>query len=78
MQRSMKKNMLTEIFIVYDIKSKSTQKLTSSVSVWEYAWNHQGTEIAAAMSDKNLVDDSYMFKRIFIVNAFNGVKVEVG
>jgi dipeptidyl aminopeptidase/acylaminoacyl peptidase len=62
---------------LYDIKNKSTQKLTSSVSVWEYAWNHQGTEIAAAISDKNLVDDSYMFKRIFIVNASNGVKTRL-
>ncbi len=59
---------------LYDIKSKETKKLTSSLSVWEYAWNHQGTEIAAAISDKNLVDDSYMFKRIFIINASNGVK----
>lgn len=59
---------------VYELKSKSTQKLTTSVSVWEFAWNDQGTEIAAAMSDKNLVDDSYMFKRIFIVNTSNGVK----
>lgn len=59
---------------LYDIKSKEIKKLTSSLSVWEYAWNHQGTEIAAAISDKNLVDDSYMFKRIFIINASNGVK----
>lgn len=61
---------------LYDIKSKETKKLTSSVSVWEYAWNHQGSEIAAAISDKNLVDDSYMFKRIFIINASNGVKTK--
>jgi dipeptidyl aminopeptidase/acylaminoacyl peptidase len=62
---------------LYDIKNISTQKLTSSVSVWEYAWNDQNTEIAAAISDKNLVDDSYMFKRIFIVNASNGVKTRL-
>jgi dipeptidyl aminopeptidase/acylaminoacyl peptidase len=59
---------------VYDVQTESVQKLTSSVSVWEYSWNYQGTEIVAAISDKNLVDDSYMFKRIFLVNATNGVK----
>ncbi|MCU0343458.1 MAG: S9 family peptidase [Ignavibacterium sp.] len=62
---------------VYDVKDKSTQKLTTAVSAWEFTWNDQGTEIAAAVSDKNQVDDSYMFKRIFIVNASNGVKTKL-
>lgn len=62
---------------IYDINKKESQKLTSTISVFEFVWNPDGTDIAAAVADKNLVDDSYMFKRIFLINAKNGVKAKL-
>lgn len=62
---------------LYDLKNKKANKLTSGVSVWEYTWSHDGSKIAAAISDKNLVDDSYMFKRIFTINTATGEKTKL-
>lgn len=57
---------------LYDLTTKETKKLTSGVSVWEYTWSNDGSTIAAAISDKNLVDDSYMFKKIYTINTTSG------
>lgn len=62
---------------VFDVSKKETKKLTSSISVFEFTWNPDGTDIAAAIADKNLMDDSYMFKRLYLINASNGVKAKL-
>ena len=50
------------------------RQLTSEGSVWDFQFNHAGTTIAAAVSPKNLVDQSYMFKKIFLIQAASAEK----
>jgi len=43
-------------------------QLTQNVSVWDFEWSHNGAFIAAQVSPQNLVDHSYMFQRIHIID----------
>jgi len=62
---------------VYDINSKNIKQVTSAVSVFEFDWSPDSKTIAAAIADKNLVDDSYMFKRIYIIDTETGAKYKL-
>lgn len=62
---------------IYDFSSKSTKRITSNFSIFDFVWNPNGEQIAAAIADKNLVDDSFMFKRIFLLDPLNGSKVKL-
>lgn len=62
---------------IYNFKDNSIKQITSSVSVFEFEWSPNSKDIAASIADKNLVDDSYMFKRIYIVDSENGLKYKL-
>ncbi len=57
---------------IYNLDSKETKQLTNNVSVFDFVVSPDGKFAAAAIADKNLVDDSYMFKRIHIVDLATG------
>ncbi len=56
----------------YDLISHQTKKLTHDVTVFDFVLSPDGKWAAAAIAPKNLVDDSYMFKRIHLVNMESG------
>lgn len=43
-------------------------QLTDNMTVWEFEFSPDGRTIAAAMTEKNLVDQYYMFKRIYLID----------
>lgn len=47
---------------------KQTKQLTDGLSVWSFALSPDGRVIAAAVSPKNLVDHSYMFQKIHLLD----------
>ena len=53
---------------ILDLKSLETRQLTHDVTVFDFTVSPDGRQIAAAIAPKNLVDHSYMFKRIYIVD----------
>ncbi len=57
-----------------NLKSQSmdTRQLTENVSVYDFQWSRDGKQIAAFIADKNLVDYSYMFKRVYLIDTFTG------
>jgi len=55
-----------------DGKIPAVRQLTDGVQVWSFIFNNTGNRIAAAVSPKNLVDHSYMFTRIFLVDIKSG------
>jgi dipeptidyl aminopeptidase/acylaminoacyl peptidase len=57
---------------VLDLSTKLSRKLTKDITVHNFDWNPDGSNIAAAVSAKNLVDFTYMFKRIFLIDPTNG------
>ncbi len=62
---------------VKDLTGEETKQITSHASVFEFKWNPNGTEIAAAMANENLVDDSYMFKDIYLVDPRSSGRVKL-
>jgi dipeptidyl aminopeptidase/acylaminoacyl peptidase len=56
----------------YDIATHTAQQLTSDMTVFDFVLNPDKKYAAAAIAPRNLVDDSYMFKRIHLVNMETG------
>ena len=56
----------------YDINTHQTRQLTDGVAVFDFVLSPDKRMAAAAIAPRNLVDDSYMFKRIFTVNMQTG------
>jgi len=48
------------------------RQLTFDVSVFDFQWSPDGTQIAAFIADKNLVDYSYMFKKVYLIDPATG------
>jgi dipeptidyl aminopeptidase/acylaminoacyl peptidase len=55
-----------------ETQSMDTHQLTENVSVYDFQWSPDGKQIAAFIADKNLVDYSYMFKRVYLIDTFSG------
>jgi len=43
-------------------------QITETISVWDFEWSPDGALIAAGVSARNLVDESYMFQKIHIID----------
>jgi dipeptidyl aminopeptidase/acylaminoacyl peptidase len=54
-----------------------THQLTENENVWDFEFNHRGTQIAASISPKNLIDHRYMFRRIYLIDIETGIKKKV-
>lgn len=57
---------------IYNLESGKTKSLTSKISVFSFKWSPDGTRLALQVTDHNYVDDSYMFKRIHVVDPETG------
>lgn len=60
-----------------NLKTKKHSALTKDVSVFDFQLSPDNKKIAAVIADKNLVDDSYMFKRIYLMNAESGERKKI-
>ncbi len=52
----------------YDLVNKKLEQITSDCTVFDFVISNTGKYIAAAIAPRNLVDDSYMFKRLHLIN----------
>jgi dipeptidyl aminopeptidase/acylaminoacyl peptidase len=57
---------------VRSLPDGAVRKMTENVSAYDLAWSPDGSMIAAAVAPKNLVDHSYMFKRIHLLDPASG------
>ncbi len=53
---------------LYNIHTQKHKQITHNTVVFDFSVNPSGTKIAAAVAPNNLVDDSYMFKRIYVLD----------
>jgi dipeptidyl aminopeptidase/acylaminoacyl peptidase len=70
----------TSLFLVqFDDQWKPvrTTQLTEGVNTWDFEFNRQGTRIAATISPENLIDQRYMFRKIYLIDPESGVRVQV-
>ncbi len=57
---------------VYDINTHDTRQVTEDMTVFDFVLSPDSRYAAAAIAQRNLVDDSYMFKRIHLVDMKTG------
>lgn len=62
---------------IYDVEKKESRQLTEGVSVFGFQISPDSKFIAAQIAIKNLVDDSYMFKRIFLIDVESGKRTQL-
>lgn len=55
-----------------NLATKEVKQVTKGVSVFDFEVSPDGKSAAATIAEKNLVDDSYMFKRIYTVDLTSG------
>jgi dipeptidyl aminopeptidase/acylaminoacyl peptidase len=55
----------------------SAWQLTHEKQAWDFEFNHQGTQIAVTLSPKNLIDQRYMFRRIYLIDLASGQMKQV-
>lgn len=53
-------------------EGKEAKKETEGVTVFDHQWSPDGTKIACAVAPRNLVDDSYMFQRLHLLDVVSG------
>jgi dipeptidyl aminopeptidase/acylaminoacyl peptidase len=46
-------------------------------NTWDFEFNHQGSQIAASISPKKLIDHRYMFRKIHVIDLESGKKTQV-
>ncbi len=61
----------------YNVSSGQLTTLTRGVTVFDFTISPDGKKVAAAIAPANLVDHSFMFKRIHIINVEDGKVLEV-
>jgi Tol biopolymer transport system component len=52
----------------FESENMDPRQLTENISVYDFQWSPDGKQIAAFIADKNLVDYSYMFKRVYLID----------
>lgn len=52
--------------------NKGTVQLSEGMNVWDFEFNARGTSIAASISPKNLIDQQYMFRKIYLIDIISG------
>ncbi|MBR9975451.1 MAG: S9 family peptidase [Bacteroidetes bacterium] len=57
---------------VRTLPAGETKQMTEGVSVFDIVWSPDGKHIAASVALHNTVDDSYMFKRIHLLDPASG------
>lgn len=62
-----------DLFVYYPEKEENV-KVSQSGAVFDFAWHPDGRYLAAQIAPQNLVDDSYMFKDIFLIDAYEGTQ----
>jgi Tol biopolymer transport system component len=61
-------NIIHRNLYLLDLKNNNVEQLTKDQTVWDFEFSHEGENIAASISPKNLIDHRYMFRKIYLLN----------
>ncbi|MEA3461184.1 MAG: S9 family peptidase [Bacteroidota bacterium] len=71
-EENLKNSTLHMAWFDEDWNQTSVWEMTHEGNTWDFEFNRQGTRIAASISPKNLIDQRYMFRKIFLINLSSG------
>lgn len=67
-EENLKNSNLHMIELDKDYNLSSTRQLTEGMHVWDFNFDMQGDQIAYSASEKNLIDQRYMFRKIYVLD----------
>ncbi|MEN8227098.1 MAG: prolyl oligopeptidase family serine peptidase [Bacteroidota bacterium] len=76
-EENLKNNNLFIAWYDPDWKQTGVWQLTDGVNTWDFEFNQMGTQIAAGISPKNLIDQRYMFRKIYLIDLESGTKEQI-
>jgi dipeptidyl aminopeptidase/acylaminoacyl peptidase len=76
-EENLKNNYLHMAWFDEQWKQISTWQLTDGANAWDFEFNAQGTQLAVTLSPKNLIDQRYMFRRIYLIDLETGQMKQV-
>ena len=62
---------------IWDVGAGAARRLTEGTNVLGYEWAADGSKLAISASPRNLVDDSYMFARLWSVDVASGKRTKL-
>ena len=71
-EENLKNNTLHMAWYDEDWNQTSVWKMTHDGNTWDFEFDRQGKQIAASISPKNLIDQRYMFRKIFLIDIESG------
>lgn len=71
-QEVFEENIPLRYLYLLDLETEEVKPLNDEGAVFDFQWNPDGSLIAAAIAPRNLVDDSYMFARLHIIDTESG------
>ncbi|MDF1574743.1 MAG: S9 family peptidase [Bacteroidales bacterium] len=71
-EEKLKNNYLHLAWFDGEWNQKSVWQITREGNVWDFEFNRQGTQIACSVSPDNLIDQRYMFRKIFLIDLETG------
>jgi dipeptidyl aminopeptidase/acylaminoacyl peptidase len=76
-EENLKNNRLRMAWYDKEWNQTSVWELTHEGNTWDFEFDRQGSRIAASVSPKNLIDDRYMFRKIFLIDLASGSMKQV-
>lgn len=73
-EENLKHNLLYVSSFNPETKQYDVKQLTFEKNVWNFEFNKQGTQIAATITEKPLIDQSYMFRKIYVFDIASGTQ----
>ena len=71
-EENLKNSKLLVSWYDQDWNQTSEWQLTGGVQTWDFEFNSSGTQIAVTSSPKNLIDQRYMFRKIYLIDLATG------
>ncbi|NRA97554.1 MAG: S9 family peptidase [Planctomycetes bacterium] len=62
---------------IWDVAKGAARRLTEGTNVLSYEWAGDGSKLAIGASPRNLVDDAYMFARLWAVDVASGKRTKL-
>jgi dipeptidyl aminopeptidase/acylaminoacyl peptidase len=76
-EENLKNNRLYMAWYDNDWNQTSVWEITHEGNTWDFEFDRQGARIAASISPKNLVDQRYMFRKIYLIDLQTGEMKQV-